>query len=447
MDFFKRIERLLRRGGSEISEGFEAPLRLTLEEVEERLSGVLASKKEDAFRRSMGRVEAILTQRSEAMAIVEGLGERELEEGIKDRTYRPILTSKPVYVRGMLEGLKSIRETKPMDFEELEAFHADLLKSLKVIENMQLKQGRYMIYAFREEMLELGAALNRILGEAREMGEEIAEVQEWREEAGAIRNRLDSITGELRRGREEKEEAEKRREKIRSLEAEIEALDEAIQRLEHSREFRKRRKAEEELRDLGSEREEVERAVFSGISPLLRPLRKYQKSIEEGTSDLPKAAFEKLKEYQRSPKEAFRSEDPENPLIERILSDLEDSIETGRIHFGDRERKRTLSRIRTLKEGQVKRWLQRLEGLREEEEDRRRKLASVRSIEEGEEWARRREECRKARADLLSSLPQKPLREDLLEAWKADLERVMSRIEGRPVVIELPERRVDGEQS
>jgi hypothetical protein len=133
----------------------DMPLKLNLPEFEERLDKRLIENKDNVLKKSIPRIKEILNQNKIAIEIVEDLKELDFDEDIKDRTYRPIITSKPVYVRGMLEGLKGIKDREPQSFEELKTFNSNLAKALKSIQSVQQTILKKISQAFQRKFKKL----------------------------------------------------------------------------------------------------------------------------------------------------------------------------------------------------------------------------------------------------------------------------------------------------
>ncbi|MFQ5800563.1 MAG: hypothetical protein ACE5HH_02435, partial [Candidatus Hydrothermarchaeales archaeon] len=372
------------------------------------------------------------------------LKELEFEEGVKERTYKPILTSKPVYVRGMLEGLKGIKDKKPETFEELESFYVGITKSLKAIQAIQLKQGKYMMHAFRNEMLKLGTALNKIIDETKKLEDEVVGVRDFIQEREVVTKNIAFLKEKLGGIDEEKEKAAKQRERAKALDLEVERVEDVIQTLENSQQFKELLKMKEELAAISSAQKNLEGTILKSMSPLMRPFRKYQKSVENGRSSVEKDVLEKLRKYQTSPKTAFASEAPQNLILERILAGLEDAIKKGHINLDKRERKKTLSRIEDLSSGQLKSMLMDLINSKKKEESILQRLSKSDVEERREELIKEKESYKKEREEALAAASQQPTQDKSLKTYKTEIEKGMSKIEGRPVVVEVPE--LEGDQ-
>ncbi|RMF91406.1 MAG: hypothetical protein D6733_01225 [Methanobacteriota archaeon] len=437
MDFLKGLFK--RGGGRGKAEAGGAPIEMGLNEAERRLHEKISRRKDDALKRLAPAVDEILKQKRAAKEVIQELAERDFDEDIKERTYKPILTSKPVYIRGMLEGLKGIRDQRPEDYEGLEAFYAGVTKALKSIQTVQLKQGRYMKYAFEKEVLRLGSVLNRIIDESVRLEEEVGHVAAFAREAQQALDRIGVLREEL--GRAAEAEAGKRMlmEKVRACEEELQSADGRLQRLESSREFKDYLKMRDELAACSSTRKELEKRLLNALSPLRRPLKKYQKALERGSAAVEPEALEMLGEYVASAKTAVEREDPERPYLEGLLKGLGDAIEKGVVRLDERERKKTLARVEELRGGRLKNMLKELLAAKKREEQIAQGLSRSDLWERRERLAQEKEDLAKEREKLLAQELEKPAQAgDMVKEVKKEIEERMSEMEGRPVVILIP---------
>jgi hypothetical protein len=435
MDFLKR---LFKREGDAGLEATKEPIKLDLKAAEEQVNERLAAKKDEVLKKSASSVKEILNQRVVAKRIIEQLKERDFEEDIKERTYKPILTSKPVYVRGMLEGLKGIKDKKSESFEELETFYRGVSKALKSIQAVQLKQGRYMRIAFEKEILKLGSTLNRIIDENKKIEDDVFVVRDLIQEVEGVIKNMEFLKERRKQREDEKDAAAKLKEEAHVLEEDLESTENELRNLEESKEFKEHLQMEEELEVLSSEQKNIENSIFALLSPLLRPFRKYEKYLEGGGFKGDKKLLEKLKEYQQSPREAFASEDPENIFLEEILSGLRETITKGNIALDKKEREKTLSRLDKLS-GRLRGRLIELVESKERVKSLRGELSKSGIIKRREDLIKKRDSYRDKLEDIRRSGSRSPAQNTDVGRYKNEIEKGMSNIVGAPVIIELTE--------
>ncbi len=252
-------------------------------------------------------------------------------------------------------------------------------------------------------MLNLGSALNRIIDATGELEKSLSELDSFLEQAEEVRSSIRRLAGMFSKLQHGSEEKERINAKLKALEGEIKAREGEIQGLLRSEEFQRRREMEEELERLGREKRGLETSIYKLISPLHRSLRKYEKTLENVGLKTQKKHLESIREYQRSPKEAFSKEDPGDMAITRILAGLKKAVLKGGLDMDDKERKKTLSRISAVdpaktrgaavelrrigeREAQIKKWLrsskiiERREGLERERDQLIREVEGARAL-------------------------------------------------------------------
>jgi len=413
--------------------------RLDLPQLTALLDSRLEKSQSHALEKTGSTVKEILQEKAVAQGIVERIKEVDFDDDIKDRTYKPIITSKPIYVRGMLEGLKGIKDATPQDFEELSTFHDRVAKSLKTIQTVQHKKGRYMSFAFQKEMLSLGSHLNRMIDTTARVEEELSKVEKVSEENREITDDAALLKAEIRRIEERSEEAQKQGRRARELEEETATLEQKLSELKDSEEYRKQLELEAGLEGAEKGLCELDNRVHSLVSPLKRPFRKYEKFLEAGGVGVGKNFLKKLREYQASPKQAFSTEEPSNVILQDILSGLTAAITKGDLKLSETEKKKTLHRIGQLEGGviaelqtQRRSLLERVRGLKDTLSQRDVKVRI-------EELSARLESLKKARDEARNVDMQNPKTEIEIDDLKGTIELKATKLLGMTVELVIPE--------
>jgi soluble cytochrome b562 len=170
------------------------------------------------------------------------------------------------------------------------------------------------------------------------VSEEIQKIEDARESIAHLKeaaNQAESRVGEI----------EKMRKRLQTIESGIGSLEKEMEVLEDSKEYKKYLNLQDELEVLFSSQKDLENSIYVYISSLRRPLRKYEKALVSGKNPGQKSLLKKLTEYQKSPKEAFTSEEPDDLILVGILMGLKDSISEGKLGLDKKEGKKTLAKI------------------------------------------------------------------------------------------------------
>jgi cell division protein FtsB len=415
------------------------PLNLDLSEVEGRVRERLRDKKSTVLTESLYSVEEILREKKIARGIIEHIKETDFDEDIKERTYKPILTSKPIYVRGMIEGLKGIKEKKPESFEELEGFHKSTTKALKSIQSVQLKQGRYMSFAFRVEMIKLGSALNKVIDETEKLGGNLSELQDLIQVGGEVIKNAVHLQDHFNEIEEGEKHAKKATKRVAEKEREIKSVEKEIKDLEDSKEYREYLNEKAELEALKISQKNLENSIFNLISPLKRPFRKFEKFLERRGSDSDKKLLEKLNEYQETPKTAFLKENPHDIVLEKLISSLKEALISGDVKLHQKEKAKTFTKVESLSGDQLKKLLREHIKLREKKDLLNGQLTKSVVLKRRETLIKKREGYETDRNALVRKAGEESFQKVGLIEYKEKIEEGMSKLVEETVVLQLPE--------
>lgn len=366
----------------------EQPLSLDIKDLEKHINAKIEARKAEALEVLLPKVNEILEAKGRAKEIIEELREHDFPEEIKDRVYKPVLTSKPLYVRGILDGLQSI-EFKKHDFENLQDFYKNVLNALKMIQNTQLNQGRYLAEVFREEVLKLGTVLNRIIDLIKAIGDSLDEENK----ALALLQKVGSKSAELVLKTKELQAAEKRGGEIESeisrLHAEMEGAKKELVKFENSEIFKEYLKLTWQLEENKAKKSALKSRAFNLFGPLARVFRKYKKITGE------KAAGGYLTDPVASLfvedfcKEAggfaiFLAKEQGYVAFKSLLESVEKAVKGGAVHLDAREREKTIQKLEEAL-GELQDLKGSIEKIVREEAQLRDKLSSSAAIKQKEE--------------------------------------------------------------
>ncbi len=413
--------------------------RLDRSQLAKLLDERLEKSQSQSMKKTGSTVKEILQEKAVAQGLIEHIKEIDFDNDIKDRTYKPIITSKPVYVRGMLEGLKGIKDAPPQDFEWLTAFSDRTEKSLKTIQNVQHKKGRYMSFAFQKEMLSLGTHLNCMIDASTSLRQELSEVATVSEENGEISADLALLEAKIRKVEEGSEKAAGQDKKVRELEEKIASLEQELGRLKRSAELKSHLELEAELDRVEKRLRELDSRVNGLVSPLKRPFRKYEKFLEGRSGGVDKKFLERLRDYQNSPKRAFSSEEQSNNILQAILSGLKEAIIGGGVSLSDREKEKTLNRIGQLEGSVIAEFLTQRTSLLEQAKSTKDALlhSEIKGRMEGR--SARLESLKKERDKVGEVMIQNPMTEIEIDDLKGAIELKAAKLLGRTVELVIPE--------
>jgi hypothetical protein len=396
-------------------------------------------KKSRVLEESSALVNEILKQKETAKRVIKELKELDFEEDLKKRTYKPIITSKPIYVRGMMEGLRGIKEKRLETYEELENFYLAVTKTLKSIQSVQLKQGRYMSFAFRKEMMKLGTSLNRIIDKTGELENKITGIKKEIQESEETLSLMDQLKEKLRELEDGRLHSERQKEFFKTLSEKIDSINNQINDIEGSDEYAAYLGMEKELDDLESKQKSIEDSVYSLVSSLLRPMRKYERFLETTGGQEEKKIVGKVKEYLKSPKDAFSAEGRGEMFLEKILSGMKEAIKRGEISLDSREQDKALARLNQIKRGYLKNKMTEIEGFKKKGESLRREISSSGIRKRRDELLKMKANYVKERETAIAKPPKTSLAGIDFKDLKTELEDRLSKLLGRTVALDSQE--------
>ena len=407
---------------------------LGIGELESWIAQRIEEKKKEVVEDLSHEVDEILKARDMVSDIVEELGEYEFPPEVKKKVYKPVLTSKPAYVKGMADALQSIGPVNPETYEDLRNFYTATKKAMKTVEKVQLGKGRYLMVTFREYMLKIGGALNTILDALKSMRDELREAEK---EIGELQGLVAEVN-ELRK-KQETVSSPPEGEGIEELRKKRLRLEEELRRFLDGAEYKSYIDLEKTLKDLREQESDLRMKVINIIGPFRRSFRKLRKLMEkdEAINKYRKA----LDKYLDAPFEAFAAEDESCSRIDGILRSLGRAIEEGTLKLGRKERRKVMSKV-NVDLDVLRKLRSRLYSLRKEAADveaeiRRSRIPEVRKsmereLAEVEAELRRMEEEWKSRVEEVERLKKE------IPAVMKKLEEKIEKLTGEKVRLRRP---------
>jgi|TARA_B100001971_G_C18225236_1_gene559949 hypothetical protein len=318
----------------------EKTLVLQLEEIGPWLNKAKNDRKIKAVEYIEPIMEDIEKSRDTAKEIILQIKNHKFSSEVKKKVPKPVLTSKPIYVKAMLDGLISINSRKVSDLSEIIDFRKEILNKMKIIQKTQMGKGRYMTVAFRDEMLKIGSALNRIL-------DLLNSVEEFIKEEKNEINKLEgliSMTNELNNKIKMTLDSEgaNTREYITKIRKEHDQLKGNLKDLLDGGDYKELMQTEKRIKDVKKEKAFNQTRIVNLIGPFTRVFRKYKKLIEDQTEQ---GDIVTLEMYLEDPIKAFLIEEPECKLINSILDKIRILLENKILKLKKRERDRMLYKI------------------------------------------------------------------------------------------------------
>lgn len=364
MGIFDRIFKREEKKDKEV----QPSCKMTLDDIDTWVEEESKKRQESLVSEMQSAVKEILQLKDTAREIVEEIRDYKPPPEIKKQMFKPVLTAKPKYIKGVLDGLAAITPPADDTYDALVDFNARTLKALKIIHKTQLNQGNIIAMFFQEELPRLGTVLNSIIDLQKSIGEEIEDRDTEEEKASGIKTAASELHGMLDLERHFTEDVATAQEEITALEAERAKHEEALKRLRGDEAYQKLADIEKDLASVQERLAAVEGKGRNLMGPLLRIFRKYVRVLGD------KEAKNVANAYIKNSQAAF-FDDPEGAVvISRILREVCDMSGRGELVLGKKEREkvdRAMSNLGAVKQEHI--------AIRKEEQHLKETLVSSRA--------------------------------------------------------------------
>jgi predicted nucleic acid-binding Zn-ribbon protein len=322
LNFFDRLFGKEKKGGSsdEIGSG----------ELRSLLEGRIKTRREEIYGECAPLLKEIFSDAEGINAAALLLGARDLQGVMHVTAHKIILSSRPKFVRGVVNALSSL-ERKPADYDELVSFGQGLHAALSALAKLNVGEGRYLPIAFGEDMEDIRKRTKRLALNASKLGENIGSDVAILSSALESLDKVDSLGEEQRKLAGSKPELEDR---IVACETKISGLEAELDSLDKSPEFEELKKFEAGIKDAESHLESIEQQIFNRLSPLERPIRKFRKSAKGSGYD--PHMLKRIDEYMQDPVKCFLSDD--DCELMQMLADVRDAAVCGKFDLKDKDK-------------------------------------------------------------------------------------------------------------
>ncbi len=310
----------------------QAHCRMKLDDVDVWIEETSKETMEATVAESRPAVDEILELKDAAREVVEEIRDYKPPAEIKKRMFKPVVTAKPKYAKGVLDGLDNIRPSAGCTYDTLIDFNARTVKALKIIHKTQLNQGHIMAAFFQEEIPRLGTVLNRIIDLQKSIEENIEDKDEREKKVSGIKTAVAGLRGAIDAKKHLEDEAEKAQMEIETLGAKRAKGEEGLKALRESADYQKLADIEVELTHVHEKLATIESKGRTVLGPLLRVLRKYVRAAAD------KETKRVTEPYIKNPQIPFFEETEGAVVIMRILNEVCAMAERGELALDKKER-------------------------------------------------------------------------------------------------------------
>ncbi len=393
----------------------------------------LKEKKEQRDKETYRKSKPLI---DEALNLVAGLKEITLEiesedasEMVNERVVKVVATSKPQFVKSMLDLTGSVGKPQGNDVEvfvrNLDVFLADLPKVI-------IGPGRYLHLAYGEKLEKIRKDSRKLL-DAKKALEELIDADSFKgmgEEADSLSKKLSSL------GLAESEER-LLAVQLEKLSSEKNSLEASYRSLDGSDVFRSFQKRKSRLESVKNNRESAENEIYNVFAQMRKPLRILVKHPGVGGPAVP---LKELEEFIEKPVDTYLAKSPGE--TRKIFESAKAALEKPQDGIKEADRVKALEKTGEIVGEQLLRARTEALRLRDEEQKASEELESSTFLSEKKELEKDIErsgrELHSARTDL--ERVKKRLDETNIEIVKSKalLEEGLTRLEGRAVVLDVP---------
>ena len=316
--------------------------KMSLSKVEKWVGDASFGIKEDLARDMRQEADEILQAVEEAREIVCEIRDFKPPPKIKKRMFKPVKTAKPTYIKGMLDGLGSMRPMKGTTYEALIDFNTSTQKAMKIIHRVQINQGRIIATFFQEEMPRLGTELNRIIDSQKAIEDGIENAEKKGERNQNIKEKMAKLQSAKDRERLLKKEAKEAKEKIDEKKESHAKYKEELEKFKQRPDHQKLRELEKELADAREKLASTESKGRNILGPLIRVLRKYAREAKD------KDTKRITESYIKNPQAALFESAEGADVIIKILNEALAMAKRGEIAIEEKRREKVENAVLSL---------------------------------------------------------------------------------------------------
>ncbi len=339
--------------------------KVRFSELNDWLRGRIEEEGRKSYRDAGPIVDEILASVERIKECADRIERSDCPNSIPKRARKIVLISKPDFVRRIHDSLMGIENSSR---ENIEEFHRNLMPPIISIGRAIDSQGRYLSVAFGDIIQDITKELKFVVAKGTELKGFIPKNRIYEVVSASIIG----LEKEAERMREIDLREKEIRKEIKKTMEKREKLMQSYRNFQHSPEFREFHSLQTRLNELDERKKEVESGIYSYLSPMKRPLKKFKREMKRKDIDA----------YIKDPVQGFISGGTD---IGSIIMDIKKAINSGKLRI----KKSELGKIARVEKniGEIMRLRELHASIESEIAGVSRKLASFRKIGRGRELA------------------------------------------------------------
>lgn len=321
---------------------------LTLDLLDERIKYLKEDRSAEAVEILKPKVDEIVIAFEGVKIATQIISEAELTGDVHPKLYKMGNEARRLLAEKIIRAIDGVNRPRDLTWQSLLNFNDSAARAVSLVVEASTSHGRHAAILFEKQMQNLFQSIHKLHGLTIKLGELL-------NGEGAQLQELDRIASLIARQRELAKEAERLRAEKELLEKRGGALNQALveksTELEHLMkcdDLKQLESLQRELLELGQRMSNLQNLFISIASGISRPFRKMRNLVSIGKHPLDRDLAKALDLYIDDPFEAALSEADGLPMLNALLLDLQNLIQSGEVELSARERRKKLERIHEL---------------------------------------------------------------------------------------------------
>ncbi|MDI6819941.1 MAG: hypothetical protein QMC89_03435 [Candidatus Hodarchaeaceae archaeon] len=321
---------------------------LTLDLLDEQIKHLKEDRSAEAVEILKPKVDEIIIACEGVKIATQIISEAELTEDVHPKLYKMGNEARRLLTEKIIRAMDGVNRPRDLTWQSLLDFNDSAARAVSLVAETSAAHGRHVAILFEKQMQNLFQSIHKLHGLTIRLGELL-------NEKGAQLRELDRIASLIARQREFAKEVERLRVEEELLERREGVLSQTLmegstelERLMKCDDFKQLESLQRELLELEEGMNHLRNAFISITSGISRPFRKMRNLVSIGKHPLDRDLAKALDLYIDDPFEAALSEVDGLPMLNALLLDIQNLIQSGEVELSARERRKKLERIHEL---------------------------------------------------------------------------------------------------
>ena len=275
----------------------------------------------------------------------EELLQHHVPEDVLSAFRAPAENARKHFARGIATIVGDMELKEPTSYLDVVSLQSTINDALNSVQNLRVRQGRYVAEFFPGVYREIIQQLNRLHLLAKQLERTIANQRQ-------VFDLLQRISSNKNQIREKMQLLAESRSREAAIEADIDRMNRSIAELRKSlnhlrkaEDYLAASKQQEQIMQYKEKIRHLEQDIYRRLSLLARIFRKYVKQIERSDRQINMNAKKILEGYLREPTQTFLNEADGYPQLKALLAEIREEVTNKKLQLRQRSREKTLLHI------------------------------------------------------------------------------------------------------